>query len=192
MADLTEEQKNARLNELVAKETDWWADTHRQVRLLTRTVPILILGDHSSDNTELNVMEKVIENLRTQFYSAIPLKEVSREGNHIHNERQALKRYPVILKLENKKSCGAGAIGENILIAGDKNIQEKTYLFVKETSELLERALSIDTYLLYFPRIYFCKDDADMIDKATKIAIRESFRLVYMSLNGQGKPSGEA
>ena len=89
-----------------------------------------------------------------------------------------MKRYPIIIKLDGNKP---GTIGENVLIACDKECQEKVFLFLKEDAETIKKVFSIEDFYLYFPRIYFCKDDSDMIEKATKIAVREAFRLAYIS-----------
>ena len=186
MPDGSKQEKNERLNLLVKKEKAWFKDEHNKVSFLAKSIPILVLGDHSIDGEKLNVMGAVIENLRKESYSAIPLKDVSDKGNHIYNEREAMRRYDVIIKLEDKEKAGAGTIGENVLISGEKEIQERVFLFVKSNRESPNSVFEIEHYFLYFPRTYFCKNEEDMIEKATKIAIMETFRLAYNSIR-EGK-----
>lgn len=166
----------------MTKEKKWFEEDHNKIALFARQVPILILGDHSEDGRN-GLLDRVITKLITkEYHSTISLKEVSRKGNHIHCERRALRRYPVIIKLDG---TNYGTIGENILIACDRVCQEKTFLFIKETPEKTNDVFSINHYFLYFPRTYFCKDDEDMIEKSTKIAIRESYRLAYVSCDNE-------
>jgi len=56
----------------------------------------------------------------------------------------------------------------------------KDLLFLKECEKNFGMVYSVDHYCLYFPRTYFCKDENDMIRKATEIAIREAYRLAYL------------
>ncbi len=176
-----------RLNKLVSEVEEWFEDDHKKITTFARSLPILVLGDHPEDGEEINVSEEVIKKLREKYHFAINLKEVSKKGNHLHSEKRAIEQYPVVIKLENRQIGKPGAIGECVLITCDKKSQEKTFLFVKEDPQILKKVFSIEHYFLYFPRIYFCKDDSDMIDKATKIAIRETYRLVYMSSNRNNK-----
>lgn len=176
-----------RLESLVKRETQWFERDHNKIVLFARQVPILVLGDHSNEEGKA-VVDAVIRKLTVEMdHSAIPLKNVSRSGgNHIHCERRAMRRYPIIIKLDGSKP---GTIGENVLIACDMKCQEKAFLFVKENPETLERVFTIEHFYLYFPRIYFCKGDNDMIEKATRIAVREAYRLAYMSCDDKDMQS---
>ena len=172
-----------RLNLLISKERRWFDDDHNKIVFFARTVPILILGDHSDNLEEESVLDKVVKKLKEKYHLAIPLKGVSKNGNHIHCERRAIKHYPVVIKLESDKISKPGTIGENVLIACDRECQEKTFLFVNKKPEIVTQVFLIDHYYLYFPWTYFCKDDSDMVNKATQIAIRECHRIAYLSAN---------
>jgi len=135
-----------KLNELVAKEKEWFENEHNQISFLAKRVPILVLGDHPEDDEGKNVVDEVIKELRGEYYFAIPLKEVCKEGNHLYFERKAIEHYPIIIKLENRELSKPGAIGESVLITCNKQNQEKTFLFVKENPSVLENVFLIDHY----------------------------------------------
>ncbi len=183
MVEATPEQIKKRLNELLIKEKDWFESRHNQTKFLAKRITILVLGDHPEEDDKENLVDEVVKKLRKDYYCAIALKEVCKEGNHLYFEKKAIEHYQIIIKLENREVSKPGAIGESVLITCNKENQEKTFLFVKESPSILKDVFLIDHYFLYFPRTYFCKDNSDMIDKSIKIAIREAFRLVYLSLN---------
>jgi len=108
---LSQEDKT-RLDTLVKGETLWFKQDHNKIELFASQVPILVLGDHAKEEGKA-ALDAVIKKLTTDlYYSAIPLKDVSRSGgNHIHCERMAMKRYPIIIKLDGNKP---GTIGENV------------------------------------------------------------------------------
>jgi hypothetical protein len=184
-----QEGMQQRLNSLVEKEKEWFIADHNKIVLYARMFPILVLGDHPENEKEENVFSKVVKKISERYHLAIPLKEIARDGNHIHCERVAIQRYPVVIKLDGSglenEVPREGSIGENILIACDKKCQEKTFLFLKDTPKNVEMVFSISHYCLYFPRTYFCKDDNDMINKSVEIAIRETYRLAYLRVRGE-------
>ncbi|MFX0139410.1 MAG: hypothetical protein ACFFDN_37565 [Candidatus Hodarchaeota archaeon] len=180
MREILPSEREKRLKDLINKKKELFDSEYNRIKSLARMVPILILGDYPKDSNERDVVQEVIKSLEKRFHFATPLKAISKNGNHLYCERKAIKHFPVVIKLENKPIGRPGAIGENVLISGDKESQEKTFLFIKGNPELLKKVFSIEHYFLYFPRTYFCKNDDDMVRKATEIAVREAYRLVYM------------
>ena len=183
MPDDSLENMDERLHSLVSREIKWFDEDHNKVIFIARNMRILVLGDHPATESEENVFTRVVKKLREEYHSAIPLKDVARKGNHIHSERAAIRRYEVVIKLDasdDMNNAKAGSVGENVLIASDKVCQEKVFLFLKDTGKNREMVYSIKHYCAYFPRTYFCKDDDDMVEKATLIAVREAHRLAYL------------
>ncbi len=185
MPDITEDQKS-KLDILVENQSQWFNRLHDEITFIARTQLILVLGDHPPEGME-NVFTKVIDKLREKGHSVIRLRDVSKQGNHIYNQKLAMKLldYSVVIKLDwsdsdNDKPPKAGSVGENVITSYEKDFQEKTFLFLKDTEENRKMVFDIEDYCLYFPRTYFCKDEDDMVEKAVKIAIREAYRITYL------------
>ncbi len=184
VADSFEPADKAKLQSYIQPESDWFTERHNEIVFRARNQIILVLGDHPEIPSEENVFTKVIKKIREEKHHAvIPLREVSRQGNHLHSEKLAIRHYPVVIKLDMSDSINppeTGSVGENVLIAFDKKCQEKTFLFLKDTENNRKMVYSIEHYCLYFPRTYFCKDEADMVEQAANISVREAYRIAYL------------